>query len=207
MKKLVIIGATALLIAAGRSAQAQLVPGSAGSATFTSTASGSMTVNYFVDYNGSVYTYVYEFTAPSKVQDFEVNASYVSSVLASGNSTISTLASADLTGSFQTLFTSASSTYDYTSTGTINLDPDNVEFTINPEKTGPLTFAYTSLFAPTAGTGSAIDTSVGPWGDNGGTGSPIPVPVPEASTVMAGALMLLPLGIGAIRAVRKERVA
>jgi len=29
--------------------------------------------------------------------------------------------------------------------------------------------------------------------------------VPEASTVMAGALMLLPLGIGAIRAVRKER--
>lgn len=32
-------------------------------------------------------------------------------------------------------------------------------------------------------------------------------PVPEASTVMAGALMLLPLGIGAIRAVRKDRTA
>jgi len=30
-------------------------------------------------------------------------------------------------------------------------------------------------------------------------------PVPEASTVMAGALMLLPLGIGAVRAIRKER--
>jgi hypothetical protein len=31
--------------------------------------------------------------------------------------------------------------------------------------------------------------------------------VPEASTVMAGALMLLPLGIGAVRAIRKERTA
>ncbi|HTR40308.1 MAG TPA: hypothetical protein VMH87_01660 [Pseudomonadales bacterium] len=32
-------------------------------------------------------------------------------------------------------------------------------------------------------------------------------PVPEANTVIAGALMLLPLGIGAVRAIRKERVA
>lgn len=31
--------------------------------------------------------------------------------------------------------------------------------------------------------------------------------VPEASTIMAGALMLLPLGIGAIRALRRERSA
>ena len=31
--------------------------------------------------------------------------------------------------------------------------------------------------------------------------------VPEANTIAAGALMLLPLGIGAIRAIRKERVA
>lgn len=31
--------------------------------------------------------------------------------------------------------------------------------------------------------------------------------VPEASTVMAGALMLLPLGIGAFRAIRKDRTA
>jgi hypothetical protein len=32
-------------------------------------------------------------------------------------------------------------------------------------------------------------------------------PVPEANTVVAGALMLLPLGIGAVRALRKERTA
>lgn len=32
-------------------------------------------------------------------------------------------------------------------------------------------------------------------------------PVPEANTIVAGALMLLPLGIGAVRAIRKERTA
>jgi hypothetical protein len=32
-------------------------------------------------------------------------------------------------------------------------------------------------------------------------------PVPEASTVMAGALMLLPFGMGAIRSLRKDRTA
>jgi hypothetical protein len=35
--------------------------------------------------------------------------------------------------------------------------------------------------------------------------APPPTPVPEASTVVAGALMLLPLGVGAIRALRKEK--
>jgi hypothetical protein len=37
------------------------------------------------------------------------------------------------------------------------------------------------------------------------TGTPVPPSVPEASTVFAGALMLLPLGVGAIRALRKEK--
>lgn len=36
---------------------------------------------------------------------------------------------------------------------------------------------------------------------------PTPAPVPEASTVFAGAMMLLPLGIGAIRALRRSRAA
>jgi len=37
--------------------------------------------------------------------------------------------------------------------------------------------------------------------------APVPTPVPEASTVVAGILMLLPLTIGAVRAFRKERTA
>jgi hypothetical protein len=37
--------------------------------------------------------------------------------------------------------------------------------------------------------------------------TPTPAPVPEASTMLAGALMLLPFGVGAIRSLRKERAA
>jgi hypothetical protein len=37
--------------------------------------------------------------------------------------------------------------------------------------------------------------------------APLPSPVPEASTIVAGASMLLPLGIGALRTLRKERTA
>ncbi len=58
-----------------------------------------------------------------------------------------------------------------------------------------------------------IDTGVKNYGgDNVGLqdnypdgGAPILAPVPEPSTVVAGALMLLPFGIGAIRSLRKER--
>ncbi len=39
----------------------------------------------------------------------------------------------------------------------------------------------------------------------GAAGSIYTTAVPEASTIMAGALMLLPLGIGAVRAIRKDR--
>jgi hypothetical protein len=35
----------------------------------------------------------------------------------------------------------------------------------------------------------------------------VPTAVPEASTIMAGALMILPLGFGAFRVLRKERMA
>jgi hypothetical protein len=37
--------------------------------------------------------------------------------------------------------------------------------------------------------------------------APILAPVPEPTTVLAGALMLLPLGIGAVRSLRKDRTA
>jgi hypothetical protein len=37
--------------------------------------------------------------------------------------------------------------------------------------------------------------------------APTPAPVPEANTVFAGALMLVPLGIGVVRALRKQQTA
>jgi hypothetical protein len=40
-----------------------------------------------------------------------------------------------------------------------------------------------------------------------GSATLTPAPIPEASTMLAGAMMLLPFGIGAIRSLRKERTA
>jgi hypothetical protein len=68
------------------------------------------------------------------------------------------------------------------------------------------TVSFTSDYGPTLGTASAQDDGLA-WStaNVGGSPVPVPTPVPEASTVMAGALMLLPFGIGAIRSLRKER--
>lgn len=71
---------------------------------------------------------------------------------------------------------------------------------------------------PTGGSSDLIYvyTSANTFGVNGATADDgvsanttdlAPAAVPEASTVMAGALMILPLGFGAFRALRKERIA
>jgi hypothetical protein len=54
---------------------------------------------------------------------------------------------------------------------------------------------------------TAFGLSYGQIQDNFSGQGNILAPVPEANTVVAGALMLLPLGIGAVRALRKERTA
>ena len=194
---------------AGNSAQASLVAGWSGSASFTGTG-GPETVNYFVDLSGGVYTYVYQFNVPTfPIGEYEVNVNVgnVTSVLASGNTTIATLANADLGAG--TSFASASTAYASFSTA----NPTQVQWIISPAATGSYAFAFTSPYGPINGSGSLIDGTSGPWGDNPGSGgTPVPVPnppapVPEASTIMAGALMLLPLGIGAVRSLRKERTA
>ena len=205
---LIITGIAAIAIMAGKPARASLVE--SGSATFTSMGSGNQAANYFVDLSGGVYTYVYQFnspTAPIGEYEVNVNIAYVSSVLTSGNTTIASLANADLgSGS---VFASANTTYSAKSTG----NPTQVQWVIEPASTGSFAFAFTSPYGPINGSGSLIDGTSGPWGDNpgsGGTSIPVPDPpatVPEASTIMAGALMLLPLGIGTVRTLRKERIA
>jgi hypothetical protein len=209
MKKIMITTAAALLLAAGHSAQAQIV--SDGSASFTSAGSGTQTVNYFVYYSGGVYTYAYEFNVSALIGEFEVNVnpSLVSTIIGSGSTTLSGLASANsatLGSTLTTAFTTGTST-SYSSVSQVGF----VEwFTGASGSPSDYAYGYTSIYGPTAGTGSLIDGGTGPWGDNpgsGGTPIPVPAPVPEASTVMAGALMLLPLGIGALRALRKERTA
>jgi hypothetical protein len=166
-------------------------------------------VNYDVilDTSDSVYTYLYSFTAyPNDVIttfNVNVNSSYLLSVLAYGTSLS---------------YYGPPAGFGATVTGS---DVGPFGFTITPTTTSwsfdptiePIleTVAFTSLYGPSNGTASLIDDGNGPWGDNPGSPSgatpiPVPSPVPEASTVMAGALMLLPFGIGAIRSLRRERM-
>lgn len=210
MKKILMMAAAAALLTIGYSSQAQIV--FSGTGTMTGAGQPNISVNYFVYLNSGIYTYAYEFTAPVSLGEYEVNVgngSFVSSVLLSGNTTIGSIAtanSATLGATLTAAFTGANTTYTAESVSSTTVQWQN-----NPSAAaGSYAFAFTSIYPPTPGTGSIIDDSVGPWGNNpgsGGTQIPVPAPVPEASTVMAGALMLLPLGIGALRALRKERVA
>lgn len=69
-----------------------------------------------------------------------------------------------------------------------------------------LTFVL--LFSATPGTGTTSDPTEQTVNDNTTiTGQWVSTAVPEPTTVLAGALMLLPLGVGAFRAIRKDRIA
>ncbi len=62
-----------------------------------------------------------------------------------------------------------------------------------------------NLFSIGASEYQLYDDNGSPYDYNTGYATITPAPVPEASTMVAGALMLLPFGIGAIRSLRKER--
>jgi hypothetical protein len=196
-----VIAAVALaIVATEQAAQATLTTATAGSGdlVFGTPVSSTIPVSYDVvfDSSTSLYTYLYSFTPISgdNIGQFTVNAKYVNSVLTTGTA---------ISGSPYTL--TGSITDSGTSLG-------NVSWVWSPYTSSEQFVGFTSLFGPTAGSGSLNDDTTGPWGDNpGSTGTPITVPtvaaVPEASTVMAGVFMLLPLGIGAARSLRRERTA
>lgn len=195
--KLAIAAAVLAIVATEQAAQATLTTAASGTGTLVYGNVSSIAVSYDVVYDSSssLFTYLYSFTpiSASPIGTFNVNASYVNSVVSAGTS---------FTGS------------PYTLTGSISdagISYGNlVSWSWSPYTTSTQFVGYTSYFGPTAGSGSLIDGGSGPWGDNAGSGNgstSIPVPVPEASTVVAGALMLLPFGIGAVRSLRKERNA
>ncbi len=170
-----------------------------------------LVVNYdvFFNVNSSDYTYIFSFTAfaPYPINPFTVGASYVSDVYGYGDSLA---AYGNLGSGFGTTVTGnydANSSYPGLIVWDLPVTYGNHQ-PYGPGNPQPMeTVAYTSNFGPTAGLASAIGGALS-WETVGIGGSPVPVPsapVPEASTVMAGALMLLPFGIGAIRSLRKER--
>jgi hypothetical protein len=60
--------------------------------------------------------------------------------------------------------------------------------------------SYTSAYGPTLAT-FTLNGDDDTWGSPPG----IPAPIPEASTILAGVLTILPLGFGAFRAWRRDR--
>ncbi len=187
MKKIALIAAGVASLAIGYSAQAQLVL--SGTATWVNTGSTGPTPDLSITYdvfdNLGVYSYEYFLSDPSSnpVLGFSVDANYVLAVGQGGSDSSGVVSWSDPT---------------FTTSGGIDTYEE---------------LSFTSDFAPTLGGGSAYDGvpsvawSATATGDSGVPDSLIAVPVPETSTVVAGALMLLPLGIGAIRAIRKERTA
>lgn len=68
--------------------------------------------------------------------------------------------------------------------------------------------SFTSLFGPTWANAGANDSNPpAPWSTLIAGGSPVVAPVPEPTTVIAGALLLLPFGLSTIRFMRNSRTA
>jgi hypothetical protein len=200
--KLAIAAAVALaLVATEQAARASLTTAASGSGdlVFGNPVSSEIPVNYDVVFNSatSLYTYLYSFTPipGDNIGQFTINGQYVSSVLASGTS---------FSGSAYTL--NGTITDSGTALG-------NVSWVWSPYTSQEQFIGFTSLFGPTAGTGSLNDDTTGPWGDNPGSGgTSVVVPgvvsaVPEASTVISAALLFVPFGAGFVRQLRKNRGA
>jgi hypothetical protein len=188
MNKFLITSAIGAIAAIAGSAQAQVVLTGTGYFTQAGGANPELQVNYSVTDNSGLYTYSYtfqvgqisngNFVAESQngVTSFAVDASYV----VSANQ--STLGATGIIGDGYVFWNYSNDT---TYSDTVSFTSDN---------------------PPVLGGGSANDgfPSVS-WSALAPGGVDVAVPVPEASTVLAGLLMVVPLGIGALRAIRKDR--
>ncbi len=211
MKKLTLMAATSVIALCAASSQAQVVLNNGTDVSITQAYSG-VAGSAFASQNpsyangiqqGALLSQVYaagNLTAPSgytgltfAFQAHETGNDFIENISVSG-------------------FNLSSIYIQYASTGgvipmsadlvkgvlTIDFTPNMV---INSGNFSDLIYVFTTA-TTYGGNNASVDNSV-----SANTTDLAPTPVPEASTVMAGALMVLPLGIGAIRALRKERTA
>jgi hypothetical protein len=172
-----------------------------GTATFEGSIPGApLSVNYDVVTDGSTYTYLYSFTPLSgrgnAITQFTINANYVLSVLTSPT---------PISGDPGHLVLGGGTSITDSGAAAGGLAGWNWSV---PGTTATQIVGFTSLFAPTTGTGTLAGGKL--WTDNPSSvfgATAIPVPVPEASTIIGGALALLVPGIGALRSLRRECIA
>lgn len=140
-----------------------------GTATFVSGSSGNVSVNYLVTYSNGVYTYAYQFSSASiNFSEYLILVanSFVTGALASGNTTIATLATANIpAGAIRTAFTTATTTY-----SVANVLPTETQWAVSGSPPVNYALGLTSAFGATSGTGNLTNGASGPWG---GT---IPIP-------------------------------
>lgn len=181
-----------MAVALQQVAKGSLVLEASGPAVFSSLPSGPMVADYNVVYNtsDSLYTYLYSFTplSGSPIEDFSVNAGYVSSVLTTANV---------IKGSPYTI------TGSITSDGTFDQSLSEVSWSYDPATSAVQIIGFTSYIGPGTGTGSLMNDNAGPWSSAFGLE---PSPVPEMSTMISSALMLLPLSVGIVRSMLKARI-
>jgi hypothetical protein len=170
-------------------------------------------VDYEVLQNGSTYDYLYQVMPSTSVvngiEDFKVSVNKAFS-----NPTL--LSDTDIAGLGFALGSTliAGGTVNTVWSITGGISAANVEWTSNPSSNPFLTpgqkskvIGFSSLIGPTFGGAQASDTSPpSPW-DATTAGSAVPTPVPEPTTMIAGALLLLPFGASTLRILRKNRAA
>jgi hypothetical protein len=183
MRKLITFTALFVSLAVALSARADIIIPQT-SVTFDGTSPGyELTIVYEVTLNAGLYTYSYDLsTSPAEP---------LSSFTIGGNPDPIDTQSVVITayGGADTLLSGATGNsivfqWDFNS-GITSAD-----------------VSYTSVNGPRLASFVLNDDDIG-W--TSPPGIPAPTPVPEASTIFAGLLTILPLGFGAFRAWRKDR--
>jgi hypothetical protein len=201
--------ATLIVASAGQTARASLtlltpndISASVG-ASSDSVILGSPTLSSFFDHavgtteqKGTLNSWV---LSGDGANPFSGGLTFVFQISETGNTHIDTLALNGFVGS--TIYVGqqgsgiASTASKWNGDGTLNFDFSN----LGNGSMSDLLFVYTSETAYGEVDANVIDHATA-------TAASL-APIPESSTIVAGVLMLLPFGIGAIRAVRKDRIA
>jgi hypothetical protein len=175
--KIMMLAAILMMIVVARTAQATLVLGPTTVDISGTDGAASLSVDYYVCLSGTTYTYYFVLTPPagSGASSFTVDISDPA-VLSDITSTSSAYVPPPIIDSGESV------TWEFS------------------DLTGVATNSFQSQYSPTV-LGMSSATSVnGTWVD-----PPNPTAVPEASTIIAGMLMILPLSVGIFRALRKAR--
>jgi hypothetical protein len=199
MKKMKLILACGAILASGgiwQTAHASIVLGT----TYTSIladAEGStsvpqaLTVNWEVTKSGAIYTYSYKLNDPVGEKNATTGKEeFVDNFAVSFDTTV---AGAVIAGS------QTGGVFYPSSAGDLTWDITG----IGPGSSATMTFQ--SYLPPTYGDADANDANLpSPWA-SAPYGQQVAVPVPEPTTMIAGAMLLLPFGASTLRSLRKHR--